>query len=52
MSYMFEKDSLLTTITYGEHFVHKEGALTVDMFNECKAQKPSGTTWENITDWE
>ena len=48
MDSMFFSASNLTNITYGDNFIHKEGANITDMFNGCPANKPTHSSWNGV----
>ena len=49
MNAMFYIASKLKNITYGENFIHKEGAYIGNMFLYCPANKPTHESWNGVT---
>ncbi len=50
MDMMFSSNTELQSITFGTKFVHKQGATTSGMFNNCPSQdRPTGDTWNDVS---
>ena len=48
MENMFFNTLNLTNIIYGDNFIHKEGANITNMFEDCPANKPTHSSWNNL----
>ena len=46
---MFSRCQNLAEIKYGNNFIYKEGATTINMFYSCPANKPTHSSWNNVT---
>ena len=49
MNSMFNNCTSLTNIVYGQNFIYANEADATDMFLNCKANKPSHSSWSNVT---
>ena len=48
LSFMFTNNQSLVNITYSNKFIYHNNMLKDSMFDECPANKPSHSSWNNV----